>query len=87
MAGIQTISFLVITVCLLLSSVNAEEKCGPNEVFQQYYNAGCEPSCQVPNKSGIPCSSRPVPGCACQPGFYRNSKKDCVTLKQCESSP
>ncbi|KAF2896844.1 hypothetical protein ILUMI_09337 [Ignelater luminosus] len=86
MAGIQTISFLVITACLLLSAT-AHKECGPNEVFEENYDIGCEPSCKVPDKTGLLCAAQPQPGCACKKGFYRSTKRECLTLEQCKANP
>ncbi|XP_072707738.1 SCO-spondin-like [Ciconia boyciana] len=47
--------------------------------------AGCERSCR--HVSGEPphnCSGPPAPGCACQPGRYRNSTGHCVPAALCE---
>ncbi|KAK4825681.1 hypothetical protein QYF61_001504 [Mycteria americana] len=47
--------------------------------------AGCEWSCR--HISGEPprnCSGPPAPGCACQPGRYRNSTGHCVPAALCE---
>ncbi|KAI6075489.1 SCO-spondin [Aix galericulata] len=46
---------------------------------------GCDQSCtDIPGEAPPGCSTAPAPGCACEPGRYRNSSGRCVPAALCE---
>ncbi|KAM9572871.1 SCO-spondin-like [Guaruba guarouba] len=45
---------------------------------------GCDRSCGDIAEPRHNCSVPPAPGCACQPGHYRNSSRHCVPATHCE---
>lgn len=62
---------------------NVINTCGPNESFQECVSSSCaELTCDSPEPTDE-CTRDCETGCFCSSHFYRNSRRECVTLDQC----
>lgn len=60
------------------------QQCPVNEVFSDCGNNGCQNTCANPDIAAT-CNNGCIPGCICQPGYFRNTKGKCVPPVECDT--
>ncbi|KAF2880001.1 hypothetical protein ILUMI_26161 [Ignelater luminosus] len=85
MANIQLVTLLLIVISLWCAVNTKELKCKLNEEYTDNYQPGCEPSCEVPDHTGMACIVQPHPGCTCIPGTFRDRRGRCVLYIECDT--
>uniref|UniRef100_A0A6P7G346 Uncharacterized protein LOC114337140 isoform X1 n=1 Tax=Diabrotica virgifera virgifera TaxID=50390 RepID=A0A6P7G346_DIAVI len=73
--------FVICVLAIVVSQIFAEEACGPNE------HLGCKPCCpeeepscenKLPQLCNKKCPRICIRFCRCLPGYYRDTKGECV---------